>query len=253
MPTPKKPVIKLILKDIRTGQTYLVKDLCTSYLTSYGKISKDDLNNNKKTIIESDKKRIFAKYKPTFCDFKENLLRAPQIMQDKDVGLIIAKTGINKTSTVVDAGAGSGALTLSLANICKHVTSYDTNKEHLDVVKKNAILTNLTNVTLKQGDVAKDLSETNLDLITLDLPRPWEVLTKASIALKQGAHLVVYLPNIIQIQTTLKELQNHKNLSLIEMTELIKRDWKVAPKQDTLRPEHTQNVHTGFLLFIRKF
>ena len=173
-------------------------------------------------------------------------------MQDKDIGLIIAKTGINHNSLIVDAGAGTGALCLTLSNICKKVTTYDTNSEHLKVVQKNAILTNTTNLECKKGNISKDLTETNLDLITLDMPTPWEVLEKAKIALKVGGWIVIYLPNIKQMQTTLQEIANHKELIIDELTELIKRDWQYSKEKDVLRPVHTQVVHTGFLLFLRR-
>ena len=157
---------------------------------------------------------------------------------------------MNSKSICVDAGAGTGALSLSLANICFQVTCYDTNKKHIVVVEKNKALVECDNLIIKFGDVAEELSETNLDLITLDLPNPTHALSKVQDALKLGGWLVVYLPNIVQMKKCLDALIQYKSLKLIELTELNKRDWKVD--KEILRPEATQIVHTGFMAFVRK-
>src|SRR3989344_5864475 len=103
-------------------------------------------------------------------------------MLQKDIGLIMAKTGINKDSEIVDAGGGSGSLCLSLANICKKITVYETHPEHHKVVQKNITLSGLNNVTLKHDDIYKGIKEKELDLITLDLPEPWQVVRDAEIS-----------------------------------------------------------------------
>ncbi len=243
--------IKAILLDLESNETHLIKDRSVSFVTAKGKISKEDLNADFK-IVKTNKNKRFALLPTNFSDLKQNFKRGPQIMQDKDIGLIIAKTGINSSSVVVDAGAGTGALCLSLANIAKHVTTYDTNPEHLKVVKKNARLANIKNIEFKKGNIAKALDESNINLLTLDMPTPWEVFPKAIKSLKPGAWITIYLPNIIQMQTTLAELSTYKELHLVELTELIKRDWQSNKSKQVLRPEHTQVVHTGFLLFLRR-
>ena len=151
-------VMQKILIESHTGKKYLVKDVAEDYHTSFGIISSKDLKA-KKTNIKSSTGKEFLLLDATFPDLWEQFQRGPQIMLQKDIGLIIAKTGINKDSEVVDAGGGSGSLCLSLANICKKVTVYETHPEHYKVVQKNIVLSGLTNVTLKQDDIYKGIKE----------------------------------------------------------------------------------------------
>ena len=240
---------KHILISHKSGKNYFVEDPKNDYHCSEGIIKSIDLQNSKTTTISS-KNVKFSKINPTLPDLKNEFARGPQIICEKDAGYIIAKTGINQNSLCVDAGAGTGAMTLTLANICKKVTCYDINKKHIKVVEKNVKLVDALNVVVKQGNIATDLSENDLDLITLDLPEPQLAFLKVEEALKLGGWLVVYLPNIVQMKVCLDALCTYKSLKLIELTEINKRDWKVD--KEILRPIHSQVVHTGFLAFIRK-
>ena len=149
---------KKILIEQNSGKKFLVKDLTEDYHTSFGIIISKDLKG-KKTKIKSSTGKEFVLLDATFPDLWEQFQRGPQIMLQKDIGLIIAKTGINKDFEVVDAGGGSGSLCLSLANICKRVTAYENNSEHHKVVQKNITLSGLTNVNLKHYDVYKGIKE----------------------------------------------------------------------------------------------
>src|SRR3989338_11042927 len=119
---------KKILIETNSGKKYLIKDLDEDYHTSYGIISSKDLKG-KKTDIKSSTGKAFLLLDASFPDLWEQFQRGPQIILQKDIGLIIAKTGINKNSEVVDAGGGSGSLCLSLANICRKITVYEIHPE----------------------------------------------------------------------------------------------------------------------------
>ena len=145
--------------------------------------------------------------------------------------------------------SGSGTLSLALANICKQVTAYEINNKHLNIAQKNKELFGAENLEIKKGDVAEEMTETNLDLITLDLPHPWEVVPKAELALKLGSYLVVYLPNILQMKKFVESLKGSK-IKLLEVIELIERKWKVEER--IVRPETAELSHTAFMAFCRK-
>ncbi len=170
-------------------------------------------------------------------------------MLQKDIGLIIAKTGINKDSEVLDAGGGSGSLCLSLANICKKVTVYEIHSEHHKVVQKNIALCGFTNITLKQENVYQGIKEKELDLITLDLPEPWNAVKHAERALKEGGCLVSYLPNLTQVQKFLASLRG-TSFKVLETVELLERKWVI--NEHIMRPEFQMLGHTGFMTFCRK-
>src|SRR3989338_2112460 len=189
--------IQKILIEEKTGQKYFVKDIESDFHTSQGIVSSANLA--KEGVVKSSTGARFFVLKPTFADLWDGLVRGPQVVIQKDIGLILARTGVNHTSNVVDAGGGSGSLCLALANVCKEVTTYEINPEHVDVISKNIRLFGVTNVTLKQENVYKGITERNVDLITLDLPEPWQVIEHAAAALNVGGFMVVYLPNLTQV------------------------------------------------------
>lgn len=238
--------IQKVLLHLKSGKKFLVKDLDDDYITPFGKIAAKDLN---KEQAVSDKKEKFAVFNPNFVDLWESMNRGPQIMVQKDIGLVIAKTGINKDSRIVDAGGGSGALCLSLANLCKEVVSYEINPEHFSILQKNKEMFGMKNLVLKQENISDDITEKELDLITLDLPEPWKVVEHAEKALKIGGFVVVYLPNLTQVQKFVESTLRSR-INIIETVELLERKWKV--EEQILRPEFQMLGHTGFTLICRK-
>ncbi len=240
--------VKKILFELSTGKSYLVKDLDADFHTPSGTIKKTDLQSGQSKVT-SNKKISFSLLEPGFADLWGSLQRGPQIVLQKDIGLILAKTGINQESRVVDAGGGSGSLCFSLANVCKEITTYEINPEHYRILVKNAALLGIKNLTIKQENVYHGITEKELDLITLDLPEPWLALETAEKALKPGGFLVVYLPNLLQAKQFLDAAKGTsiKNLDTIE---LLERKWKIEDK--IMRPEFEMLGHTGFLTFCRK-
>lgn len=243
-----KRTIKKILIEKNSGKRFYVKEL-EDFHTSFGAIKGPDLKSNK-TEVKSASGNAFWTIEPTFSDLWENLQRGPQVVTPKDIGLILAKTGINRNSSVVDAGGGSGALCLSLANVCKEITVYEINPEHHGLLQKNINLFGLENINLKQADVYAGIKEKDIDLITLDLPEPWKAIEHAEKALKPGGHLVIYLPNISQI-TMFIDSAKKTRIKVIETVELLERKWKI--EGNIIRPEFQMLGHTGFLTFCRKF
>lgn len=240
--------IKKILIEKGSGKKYYVKDLNDNYHTSSGIIPAKYLRG-RKAEIESSTGKKFTVIDPSFADLWENLRRGPQVMIQKDIGLIISKTGINDKSKVVDAGGGSGSLCLSLANICKLITVYEIHPEHYDIIQKNTKQFAIKNLILKQANVYDGIEEKELDLITLDLPEPWKATLHAEKSLKMGGFLIVYLPNINQVKMFIDSTKG-TSIKVIETIELLERKWKIEDR--IIRPEFDMLGHTGFLTFCRK-
>ncbi|MBI4152183.1 methyltransferase domain-containing protein [Candidatus Woesearchaeota archaeon] len=240
--------IERVLLHHKSKKLFLVKDLADNFHTPFGTLSKADLQSSKEKI-KSDKGELFTVLQPSFSDLYHQLQRGPQVMIQKDIGLILAKTGVNQESRVVDAGGGSGSLCLSLANVCKEISVYEINPEHYDIVQKNINMMGFTNITLKQENVYKGISETDIDLVTFDLPEPWLALEHGEKALKTGGWLVVYLPNLLQVKEFIEATKKTK-IYVLETLELIERKWKIEDR--IMRPEFEMLGHTGFLTFARK-
>ncbi|MEK6950094.1 MAG: methyltransferase domain-containing protein [Nanoarchaeota archaeon] len=240
---------KKLLLEQASGKKYLVKDPTKDFHTSSGTISRQELQANKEKVFSSTKKP-FLLLTPSFPDLWEQLQRGPQVLIQKDIGLILAKTGVNKDSVVVDAGGGSGALCLSLANVCKEVIVYENNPEHYRVLMKNIALFGFRNINAKLEDIYQGLAEEELDLLTLDLPEPWKVTAHAEKALKLGGYLVVYSPQINQIKQLIDSTKMTR-IKVLETIELLERKWKIDER--VMRPEHEMLGHTGFMCFLRKW
>jgi tRNA (adenine57-N1/adenine58-N1)-methyltransferase len=227
---------------------YLVQDISKDFHSKDGIVLKKDLKRKNGSKVKTNIGKEFTLLSADFMDIYKKIKRGAQIISLKDIGAIVAYTGINKTSKVVDAGAGSGALACFLAHICKEVTTYEIRDDFYKIVKENKEKLDLKNLNVKKKDVFKGISERNVDLVTLDLPDPWNALGVVSKALKIGGYLVSYSPTIFQVADFVNKLSDDY-VHLLTL-ELIKREWEIKGRK--VRPITTQNVHTGFLSFVRK-
>ncbi|MBS3113182.1 methyltransferase domain-containing protein [Candidatus Woesearchaeota archaeon] len=227
---------------------YFIKDISNDFHTENGVISKADLK--KKTSINSSMGTEFQIIDTSFIDVYKRIKRIAQIIPRKDVGYLIAETGIGKGSVIVDAGSGSGGLSLFLANIAKKVTTYDIKKEHVALVNENIKFLNLKNVIAKEHNIYDGIEDKNVDVFTLDLPEPWKVLPHAVKSLKQGGFIVSYSPCIPQVADFVNALVNNENFIHIKTIEVIEREWEVSGRK--VRPKSKMMGHSGFLSFVRK-
>jgi len=226
---------------------YYIQDASKDYHCRDGMIPAAEL---KKSLAKSSKGAEFAVYDPSFLDVYEKINRGPQIVSLKDIGSIIAHTGISKDSVVVDSGAGSGALCCFLAHIAKKVTSYELREDFFKIASSNKSLLNLKNLTIKHQDITLGIDEKNVDLITLDLPAPWLVVAHAVASLKQGGFLVNYSPTIPQVSDFVEKCLEHSELIHLMTVEITEREWDVDKRK--LRPKTSIINHTGFISFMRK-
>jgi len=241
--------IKRILIN-KFGRKFYIRDTNKDAHTQFGFIKSDDLKKKDGSKLLSNTKEEFSIFTPYFIDIYGKIKRNAQIVSLKDIGQIIAETGVNKKSRVVDAGSGSGALACFLASIAKEVTTYDIREDFIKIVEENKKLLNLKNLKIKNRNIYEGIDETDIDVITLDLPEPWKALDSAKEALKIGGFLVSYSPSVPQAMDFVNEVSKNKNFVHIKTIELIQREWEIS--QRIVRPKTTQVVHTGFLSFARK-
>ena len=163
---------------------------------------------------------------------------------------IIGETGINKDSIIVDGGLGSGALSSALAHVAKHVTSYEVREDCIKTAEANIKMLGLTNITVKMKSLYDGIDEKDVDLITLDVPEPWKVISHAAKALKTGGFLISYSPSVPQVQDFVNEVHKHDQLLYMKTVELIERLWEIEGRR--VRPKSTGIGHSGFISFARK-
>ncbi|MFH0805438.1 MAG: methyltransferase domain-containing protein [Patescibacteria group bacterium] len=227
---------------------FLIKDQDNDFHTKYGYFKKEDLKKSSKVI--SNTKKEFTVFDPYFIDLYKKIKRGAQIVPLKDIGLIVAETGVNNKSKVVDAGAGSGALCCFLANIVKEVTTYEIREDFIKIVKHNIDFLNLKNIAIKNKNIYDGIDEKNIDLVLLDLPEPWKAIESAKKALKIGGFLVSYSPTIPQTADFVNEINNDKDFVHVKTSEILEREWEIDGRK--VRPRSQQIGHSGFISFIRK-
>jgi len=223
-------------------RNYLLDKSQKKFSTQYGELDLTKAKVGKK--IKTHLGESFNVVEPRSVDLLRKIKRAPQVIMAKDAGLITAFTGLTKKDVVVEAGAGSGMLTIFLAGIVKKVHSYEIRKDFYDVVKGNLEKCSVKNVELKNQDVGK-CKEKDVDVFILDMGSPEEHVKTAHKALKPGGFLVVYSPVIEQVLRLRLE-----GFSSIETRECILRNWDVG--NNKTRPRTRMLGHTGFVTFARK-
>lgn len=202
--------------------------------------------------VESHTGQIFFLLQPVLADLLQETKRNTQIMYPKDIGFILLKMNIGAGSVVVEAGTGSGALSIALAwsvGEKGHVISYDMRPEMQKLAKKNLERLALAEfVTLKNKDIGEGFDEENVDALFLDLPNPYEYMDKVRACLKPGGQFGCILPTTNQVSRLLFELYR-QNFAFVDVCEILLRYYK--PAATRLRPTDRMVAHTGYLIFAR--
>lgn len=227
-----------------TGNKYYIKDTTKEFHTKEGYIKKNEIQKTKAKTSKGIQVYLFD---AEFLDKYKKIERKAQIPMPKDIGTIITETGIGKNSIIVDAGSGSGGISLFLANIAQKVYTYDIREDHLDVVKRNIKTLELKNIEAKNKDITKGIEQKDVDVMILDIPEPWTAIKTAKKTIKRGGYLVCYVPCITQTQKLAEEL---KEFIEIRTLESIQREWHVEGQK--IRPKTQGIMHTGFLTIARK-
>ena len=193
--------------------------------------------------------------KPTMGDLIREMPRIATVIYPKDIGAILVYGDINPGARVLEAGTGSGALTIALSRAVGdtgQVVSYDIRQDMLSRAEQNirVALPEATNLTFKQGDVYHGFPEVGFDRIVLDLPEPWNIVPNASESLVPGGLILSFLPTVLQVRDFTLALRSQRTFDLIETLEVLVRLWKVGSR--SVRPDHRMIGHTGFITTARR-
>ena len=233
------------------GRKFYAKDLNEDLHTQYGFMKKEDLKKAKEgSLLKSNTNKEFFIFNPSFIDLYRKIKRDAQIIPLKDIGLIIAETGLNKKSRVLDAGSGSGALACFLAAIAKEVISYEIREDFIEIVKFNIEFLGLKNIKIKNIDIYNKIEEKNIDVVILDVPEPWNAVDNCSKALKIGGFLVSYSPSVPQVADFVNAVKKNESFVYLKTSEVVEREWEVEERR--VRPKSKGIGHSGFLSFARK-
>ena len=190
--------------------------------------------------------------RPSTDDLVRDLKRITQIIYPKDAGYILMKMRISPGCRVIEAGTGSGGLTLVLAQAVGpggRVFSYEARPEMQELAQRNLQQLGLAEfVEFKQRDIAEGFDEDDADALFLDVPTPWDYLPQVHAGLSAGGFFGSILPTANQVSRLIGALEE-THFGLIEVEELLLRPYKAVPAR--LRPVDRMVAHTGYLIFAR--
>ncbi len=195
----------------------------------------------------------FYLLQPSLADLLIDLPRNTQILYPKDIGFILVTMGIGPGKRVIEAGSGSGSMTIALAYAVGpqgKVYSYEVRPEMQALARKNLTRLGLAErVEFKLRDLAEGCDETDAEAFFLDVPNPWDYIPQVWAALQPGGFFGSLVPTTNQVVQLLEALRR-EGFAFIEVCEILLRYYKPEPQR--LRPTDRMVAHTGYLVFGRK-
>lgn len=191
--------------------------------------------------------------KPTPDDLMMKASRESGIIYPKDAGYLILKTGIVPGAKVAEIGTGSGSLTMALAGQVRphgKVFTFDRRTDLPENAKKNLTRAGLIDsVTFCQRVAGEPLPEKNFDVITLDIPQPWEEVSVVREALKNGGRIASLNPTMNQIEKMAEALRRNGFIR-VQALELLERE--ILAREGKTRPVMRMVSHTEYMVFATK-
>jgi tRNA (adenine57-N1/adenine58-N1)-methyltransferase len=193
-------------------------------------------------------------FRPSLAEFILKMPRGAQVIYPKDIAMILVHADIYPGASVLEAGTGSGALTLGLVRAVGErgrVVSYEVREDFAERARANieSFLGKVPDtLELRGGDITGAEPGEEFDRMVLDLPEPWRVLPVALRALHPGGIFCSYVPTVLQVHETCRALDD-AGFAEIQTLEALVRPWHVEGK--SVRPEHRMVAHTGFLTTAR--
>ncbi|MFQ5552712.1 MAG: tRNA (adenine-N1)-methyltransferase [Thermoplasmata archaeon] len=195
--------------------------------------------------------RAYAILEPSVRDQIETLRRKAQIVGPKDGAYIVFNTDLQAGDTVIEGGAGSGALTVMLAHAVApsgQVVSYEVRPDFLEVARGNVEGGGYDDVVrFHEADIAAGIEETEVKAVILDVPEPWTAVPAAKSALRPSGHFASYSPTVEQMRETVLALRQAGFVDIWSV-ELLERRMEVGRGT---RPAFQMLGHTGYTTFAR--
>jgi tRNA (adenine57-N1/adenine58-N1)-methyltransferase catalytic subunit len=230
--------------------------------TAKGPVNHDDLIGRPEGVVVTSARGVaYLAMRPLLRDFTVTMPRGAAVVYPKDAALIVMGADIFPGATVVEAGAGSGALSCALLRAVGptgQVISYERREDFASIARRN--VENFFGQPhpawdLRVGDLVASLADRpiaagTVDRVILDMLAPWECVAAVADILIPGGVLCCYVATTTQLAETIETLRAHTGFTEPEASESLVRPWHVEGL--AVRPGHAMVGHTGFLIMTRR-
>ncbi len=246
-----------LLSDIKNRQFLITLDQNATFQFDKGIVAHSELIGLREgSTVRTSTGSTLVAMRPRLADHVLRMKRGAAVMYPKDTGALITWADIAPGCVVVEAGTGSGALTIALSRAVGtegRIISVERREDHLNHATKliESFVGSLPpNVEFVLGDVEDVLESRTPDRIVLDMPEPWNVVDTAAEVLPGGGGFACYVPNVPQVQQVRDALWDTRAFTGTETFEVMVRGWTVDDR--SVRPDHRMIGHTGFLTVSRR-
>jgi tRNA (adenine57-N1/adenine58-N1)-methyltransferase len=250
-----RPGDRVQLTDQKGRKYTVVLEEGATYHTHRGALAHDSLIGRPEgCVVTSAGGSPYLALRPLLTDYVLSMPRGAAVIYPKDAAQIVHWGDIHPGATVLEAGAGSGALTCSLLRAVGEqgrVISYEVRQDHADHAVRNVerfFGGRPANWTLTVADLNEHTDP--VDRVVLDMLEPWAVLPTVAGCLVPGGVLTVYVPTTTQLSRIAEDLRSHGGFTEPSAWETLHRPWHLVGL--AVRPEHRMAGHTAFLLTARR-
>jgi len=255
---PLEPGERVLLQDVKGRRYLLTLQAGGTFHTHRGRLAHDDLIGKAEgEVVATDLGQRLLVLRPTLADWVVKMPRGAQVIYPKTISLMVMAADVQPGMSVLEAGAGSGALSIALLQALApggRLISFEIRPEFAAQARRNveAWFGKAPDAwELRSGDVLTGMGEVGpVDRVLLDLLEPWLVVPPAVDVLEPGGVLVAFVATVPQVMSTVEALEATRRFGLIETAEAIMRPWHVDGL--AVRPEHRMVGHTGFLVSARR-
>ncbi|WP_168706168.1 tRNA (adenine-N1)-methyltransferase [Gordonia paraffinivorans] len=225
--------------------------------THRGAIAHDDLIGAPEgSIVSATSGTQYLALRPLLVDYVLSMPRGAQVIYPKDAAQIVMEGDIFPGARVLEAGAGSGALTCSLLRAVGsegEVVSYEIRDDHAEHAVRNVETFfggRPENWRLTVDDLVNIDTDERFDRVVLDMLAPWDTLDVVRTVLRPGGVLTVYVATVTQLSRVVEALREQECWTEPRAWETLLREWSAVGL--AVRPEHKMQGHTAFLITARR-
>jgi tRNA (adenine57-N1/adenine58-N1)-methyltransferase catalytic subunit len=221
-----------------------------------GTVNFDDIIGQEEGVmLNSSHDHSLVVFRPSLAQYVLKMPRGAQVIYPKDLGAIVMAADIFPGAVVLEAGTGSGALTMTLLRAVGAEGRVISEEIRDDFARRAAanirrFMGETPNLEVRMRDIYEGVDVQDVDRIVLDLPEPWRIVDGVAKALRPGGYVASYLPTVLQVKQLVDTLARQGEFTLVDTVEILERHWHVADL--SVRPEHRMVAHTGFVTIARK-